>query len=415
NQAKVGAGVYSDLFSFYAAVGHNRSAFEGEKGTSRCNELKARTKEKQWSEALSDIADWPRIEVVAEFGLRTGHDCLTKHLHKLGVYTQPTWPLCNLQEAMGKTHLIRCLALKTTAEKRSLEYAILNVQEGGVERGREVATCDPLRFCQEMLCAKKTMGRLNTIECFGLNTLNKHYRVFWSKHLEEAKRKRDALRNTADQCKRDALRNTADQTGRDALCNTADQTGKRNALRNTADQTGTTEDVKAWRRQSAVLRQAILQAKRTSFDKFISNINYQSDSQRTFKFLRNLQNNREKPKKEPIRLNSKLLTTDNEIANCFARFYSHKQKKNPFVRKSSRDLKIQVEDTALVLKYVDSREFHKKAKSTDPQEIAFYMNVVSFKETGPPRVTHSFHRLNQQACEGDIPIVVEIVEVNAPY
>ncbi|VDO02427.1 unnamed protein product [Rodentolepis nana] len=41
----------------------------------------------------------------------------------------------------------------------------------------------------------------------------------------EAKRKRDALRNTADQCKRDALRNTADQTGRDALCNTADQTG----------------------------------------------------------------------------------------------------------------------------------------------------------------------------------------------
>ncbi|VDO16461.1 unnamed protein product [Rodentolepis nana] len=56
----------------------------------------------------------------------------------------------------------------------------------------------------------------------------KHYRVFWSKHLGNLKRKRDVLRNNADQ-------------------------------------TGRTEDVQAWRRQSAsVLRQAILQAKRTS-------------------------------------------------------------------------------------------------------------------------------------------------------
>ncbi|VDO11162.1 unnamed protein product [Rodentolepis nana] len=44
---------------------------------------------------------------------------------------------------------------------------------------------------------------------------------------------------------------------------------KRDVLRNTADQTGRTEDVQAWRRQSAVLRQALLQAKRTSFDKTI--------------------------------------------------------------------------------------------------------------------------------------------------
>ncbi|VDO10918.1 unnamed protein product [Rodentolepis nana] len=30
NQANVGAGVYSELLSFYAATGHNRSPFEGE-------------------------------------------------------------------------------------------------------------------------------------------------------------------------------------------------------------------------------------------------------------------------------------------------------------------------------------------------------------------------------------------------
>ncbi|VDO15050.1 unnamed protein product [Rodentolepis nana] len=63
--------------------------------TSRCNEIKARTKEKQWAVAITDIADWPRIEAVAEFRLRTGHDCLAKHLHRLGVYTQPT---CHLHD-----------------------------------------------------------------------------------------------------------------------------------------------------------------------------------------------------------------------------------------------------------------------------------------------------------------------------
>ncbi|VDO01248.1 unnamed protein product, partial [Rodentolepis nana] len=212
NQAKIGAGVYFELFSFYAAAGHNRSVFEGEIEATKnpqcqlccldtkftkavilsnsqsainsinnreppktaeikeCRKLygllreKNKTvvlqwisghcgiksneladtlakkratifamhgpadvfphneglnqeripdlKEKQWPVALSDIPDWPRIEAVAEFRLRTGHDCLAKHLHRLGVYTQPTCPLCNLHEEMEKTHLIRCPALK---------------------------------------------------------------------------------------------------------------------------------------------------------------------------------------------------------------------------------------------------------------------------------------------------------------
>ncbi|VDO09719.1 unnamed protein product [Rodentolepis nana] len=70
----------------------------------------------------------------------------------------------------------------------------------------------PHKLCNDITnimirCAKKTIPRGET----------KHYRVFWTKQLEELKRKRDALRNTADQ-------------------------------------TGRTEDVKAWRRQSDVLR-----------------------------------------------------------------------------------------------------------------------------------------------------------------
>ncbi|VDO03816.1 unnamed protein product [Rodentolepis nana] len=67
----------------------------------------------------------------------------------------------------------------------------------------------PDKLCNDR-CAKKTIPRGKT----------KHYQVFWSDHLEELKRKLDALHNTADQ-------------------------------------TGRAEDLQAWRRQSAVLRQAI--------------------------------------------------------------------------------------------------------------------------------------------------------------
>ncbi|VDO01690.1 unnamed protein product [Rodentolepis nana] len=175
NQTKAGAGVYSELFSFYAEVGHisernknqtvilqwipghcgikgneladtlakkgttilqcmdrpmsfhkMKALIRREHMTSRCNELKARTKDKQWTVAFSEIAELPRIEAVAEFGLRTGRDCLAKHLHRLGVHTQPTCPLSNLQEEMVKTQLIRCPALKTTMETQRYWEAIIH-------------------------------------------------------------------------------------------------------------------------------------------------------------------------------------------------------------------------------------------------------------------------------------------------
>nr|CUU99368.1 hypothetical transcript [Hymenolepis microstoma] len=84
--------------------------------TLRSNVLKAQTKEKQWTSTLSSIADWPRVEAVAEFRLRTGHDCLAKHLQKIGVYAHLTCPRCDLQEEIEKTHLIRCQALQTATE-----------------------------------------------------------------------------------------------------------------------------------------------------------------------------------------------------------------------------------------------------------------------------------------------------------
>nr|CDS34376.1 hypothetical transcript [Hymenolepis microstoma] len=187
NQANFGAGVYSELFIFFAAAGQNRSVFEGEietikiafgqlccqdtrftnavvlsnsqsamqsietgnhpkqlrstkaknsnegadthakKGTTisraidrpipsypmktlirrefntlRSNEFKARTKEKQWTAALSNIANWPRLEAVAEFRLRAGHDCLAKHLHKIGGTLQTATEIQRYWEARSQ-------------------------------------------------------------------------------------------------------------------------------------------------------------------------------------------------------------------------------------------------------------------------------------------------------------------------
>nr|CUU97519.1 hypothetical transcript [Hymenolepis microstoma] len=104
--------VIDRLISFYKM----KTLIWREFKTSRSNAPKAQTKKKQWTAEVSNIYDWPRLEAVAEFRLCTGHDCLAKHLHRIGVYTQPTYLLCDLQEEMEKTHLIRCPVLQTVTE-----------------------------------------------------------------------------------------------------------------------------------------------------------------------------------------------------------------------------------------------------------------------------------------------------------
>ncbi|VDN98795.1 unnamed protein product [Rodentolepis nana] len=80
----------------------NNEGLNQERIPDHTNELKARTKEKQWTVetkgkqwtvALSDIADWLRIEAVAEPLMSLDYVPNTiayKHLHRLGVYTQLT-------------------------------------------------------------------------------------------------------------------------------------------------------------------------------------------------------------------------------------------------------------------------------------------------------------------------------------
>ncbi|KAJ4441440.1 hypothetical protein ANN_11295 [Periplaneta americana] len=57
------------------------------------------------------IPDLPRKLSVAAFRLATGHDCLAKHLYRIGIYQSPNCPLCNSNEEMDSEHLKICASL----------------------------------------------------------------------------------------------------------------------------------------------------------------------------------------------------------------------------------------------------------------------------------------------------------------
>ncbi|GIY27466.1 uncharacterized protein CEXT_308391 [Caerostris extrusa] len=98
-----------------------------------------------------------------------------------------------------------------------------------------------------------------------------------------------------------------------------------------------------WRKQLALFKKAVLEAKRKCFDDFISNINYKEDSMKTYKFLSTLQNKRPVPKKEPIYFNGAILTSDKVVANAFGQSYAKNQKKGAFARKMSSQIKKRLE------------------------------------------------------------------------
>ncbi|KAJ4438090.1 hypothetical protein ANN_14029 [Periplaneta americana] len=56
------------------------------------------------------IPDLPRKSSVAAFRLATGHDCLAKHLHRIGIYQSPNCPLCNSNQEMDSERLNLCFS-----------------------------------------------------------------------------------------------------------------------------------------------------------------------------------------------------------------------------------------------------------------------------------------------------------------
>ena len=51
------------------------------------------------------IISAPRKSAVAKFRLATGHDCLSRHLHRLKIFHSPSYVLCDSEENMDEKHL----------------------------------------------------------------------------------------------------------------------------------------------------------------------------------------------------------------------------------------------------------------------------------------------------------------------
>ena len=67
--------------------------------------LGTKSSQKPWTQELAKIPDWPRRKAVAEFRLCVWHDCLGKHLHRIGIRPDRYCMLCSLHETMDSNHL----------------------------------------------------------------------------------------------------------------------------------------------------------------------------------------------------------------------------------------------------------------------------------------------------------------------
>ena len=79
-------------------------------------DLTCRTEGKLWKLDLPTIPDHPRNQAVATIRLSTGHDCLAKHLHRIGILQLPYCTLCKEQEDMDRTHIMKCSVLRRSTE-----------------------------------------------------------------------------------------------------------------------------------------------------------------------------------------------------------------------------------------------------------------------------------------------------------
>jgi hypothetical protein len=75
---------------------------------------------KQWANIHLDWplnSKMPRKEAVARFRLKTGHDCLAAHLHKIKVYSSDECTSCRIQgTSMNADHLLNCRKLDSSAQ-----------------------------------------------------------------------------------------------------------------------------------------------------------------------------------------------------------------------------------------------------------------------------------------------------------
>ena len=76
-------------------------------------ELLIHSRGKTWENIREDWTEYsnrPRKEAVANFRLKTGHDCLAEHLNRIGVLPSNLCPICKTAVMNGK-HLLVCPGL----------------------------------------------------------------------------------------------------------------------------------------------------------------------------------------------------------------------------------------------------------------------------------------------------------------
>lgn len=83
-------------------------------------ELSINSKGKLWETIRDDWSEFsrrPRKEAVANFRLKTGHDCLALHLSRIGILTSSLCPICKT-DVMNGNHLLVCPDLDPTLQQK---------------------------------------------------------------------------------------------------------------------------------------------------------------------------------------------------------------------------------------------------------------------------------------------------------
>ncbi|GIX91794.1 hypothetical protein CEXT_362211 [Caerostris extrusa] len=118
---------------------------------------------------------------------------------------------------------------------------------------------------------------------------------------------------------------------------------KRDRLRRKAEITGRISDVTNWRKHAPIFKESIILSKRSCFGNFISKINFQRDSLKTYKFLSCLKNQTPQTAKRLFSINRKIISSDAKVAGYFLKYFYGSKSKGAYARKMSRVLKRQHE------------------------------------------------------------------------
>ena len=74
--------------------------------------LKERTKERDWSAAITKLPDYPRHRAIAAFRMTTKHDCLHAHLNRLKIVNSSACLLCSGNQEVTADLLPQCPDLR---------------------------------------------------------------------------------------------------------------------------------------------------------------------------------------------------------------------------------------------------------------------------------------------------------------